>query len=778
MSNRPRTLILLLGILLLLSMCAWLWTAGSEALSQDPGSVENSSRQFNQAVELDRDDGTRPSDSEEQKARRDLAQKQLAATAKAKTGSLRIELQYSDGSAGAELTVLLAPKGIEVLSPSPDRREELSNESGIILLEDLQPRAYRLAFNHPQHPEQEVRILPGEESLLQVQFKAGLAIRGIVVNRQDRPVPGATIWTSLSQAVRPVATTDADGRFTLRDLRRHLSIGAMASGYAPSPVHALSALPGTELELRLVLQGPGGIVQGTVLDAEGNPTPHATVTFPNRDVPWTFLGDDQSHSLTPRTAFTDKAGRFRCEGLPPLRIAVLAQAAGKGRVEDRVQVIAGGVAEIVLRLPVTAALRGRVLAADGSPIADAWIGASTSRENFQMTESNAEGQYRLSGLLPGEIILKVMAGELSSDFSLQIAAGEDLERDLQFENRALIRGRLVSESGPALEDWMVRASGESRNQASVITDEEGRFTLENLSEGQAYLLEVFGKNDRWHSAFVFEDTFPSSEEIELRVPLAAQATGSIQGRILNWLGEPMAAAQVGAAQASQLMWIPETLGPDGRFHFTDLPVGEYLLAIKAGPQWQYMEPIMLQADELMDLGDLHQPQSGSCTLILKEAPELSSTRILILDHKRRLIAVVKPEGPGLLQYPMPAGSFFIQIDGEGFSSRETPLEIRGGEDSRIQVDAAASRTAQLTFAAKDSSVHALGKLQLSIFDASGSLFLQQQIAATGGRYLSTRKYLLGPYRFEARGPKGLAADGEFAVTAGEGELAGLAFELR
>jgi hypothetical protein len=106
------------------------------------------------------------------------------------------------------------------------------------------------------------------------------------------------------------------------------------------------------------------------------------------------------------------------------------------------------VAEVSLTLPRAARVRGRLVDARGAPVADAWVRASDPHpawallaESTPAVMTDAQGDFDLSGLMPGRYELRAQGPFETGDAqkSIEIAPGAELELvlDLRAPEQAL-----------------------------------------------------------------------------------------------------------------------------------------------------------------------------------------------------------------------------------------------------------------------------------------------------------------------------------------------------
>ena len=228
-----------------------------------------------------------------------------------------------------------------------------------------------------------------------------VVVRGVVLDSELRPAAGIALALLDDEALggaddvaaalaQPLARTAADGAFELQVTlppkgSRWLVIGG---GHWATMMHELSGWRGKPAvhDLGAFALAPGTSGAGRVRDAKGEPVEGAQVEVLDLLDSRTFMANRGSAQVKCRTlARSDARGIFRLSGM--------VQSAGRLRVrkdgcyDEQLQPVGIGEPLDVTLFPAPT-IRGRVLDADGKPVARAWVYAGSNS-----AKTDAEGRF-------------------------------------------------------------------------------------------------------------------------------------------------------------------------------------------------------------------------------------------------------------------------------------------------------------------------------------------------------------------------------------------------
>ncbi|WP_437675581.1 carboxypeptidase regulatory-like domain-containing protein [Sorangium sp. So ce131] len=220
-------------------------------------------------------------------------------------------------------------------------------------------------------------------------------IRGVVLDPDGRPIPGAAV--SCREEPSVTASADAEGRFELPPEAD--GCDAIASHPPFGDAEPTRVAAGRDNVLRL---SAAGAIEGEVVDESGRPVEEYLLAIESFSP--SAPGARSSVSGRARKV-SDPAGAFVWDELPPGRYVLTASAAGRPPARSAPVDVGGGRAarraRIVLRQGAT--LRGTVIDADSrAPVVEAQIeldAATSSGANaISLALTDAGGNYELVGV--------------------------------------------------------------------------------------------------------------------------------------------------------------------------------------------------------------------------------------------------------------------------------------------------------------------------------------------------------------------------------------------
>jgi hypothetical protein len=241
----------------------------------------------------------------------------------------------------------------------------------------------------------ELRVAGRQATEITLVLSPASAVRGTVVDADDHPVPGATLYVEGVPWIVRGATSDATGAFRLATVPNGVtSLVAVARGYKTARITLPRRDDSVELVVRVRLDA-GPPAQGTVLDPDGNPIKARIVACDGQPAESsTVSGDD---------------GTFQ---LPPAAIGCTATAQHDEYQASDAVVLAES-RRALLRLRPGGAIEGVVVDATGAPMPSFTVGVESYSGPQSRSLSAApprkvddpRGEFRMEKLAPGHYVL-------------------------------------------------------------------------------------------------------------------------------------------------------------------------------------------------------------------------------------------------------------------------------------------------------------------------------------------------------------------------------------
>jgi protocatechuate 3,4-dioxygenase beta subunit len=423
----------------------------------------------------------------------------------------------------------------------------------------------------------------------------GMTVTGSVVDPGFRPVEGALVelyegLAMLRDGAQPALTqrTGPDGLYRFPHVRpAPFLVVAQAEGFARA-MEKGEPEPGSEPTEMLVtvrlreVEPLRGLVLGLPDD---RPLAGARVVV---------------HPLDPGNAggqaTTDDDGRFVVPDIAAGNYSVSVSAGGHLPANDRTWADSG-LSELVFRLEVAGSIAGVVIGSDGQPVSHFDLQPLHHRRRLDTPKPRIErrriiardGSFSVDGLLPGFWCFEVWAkghaltisecvrvkkGENVQGVTIRLVRGATLTAVVQDDLGRPVPGARVSLHSNLEPDveFMRDTDLPAWMGSGTLTDEEGRFTLDELV-AITYQVQV----DHPDHAVVRRNhvTAVAGETTEL-APFVLERSASVSGQAVDSSGVAQAGATVTLYRIGSTSRNTTTDG-QGRFRFDRLPKGDYQL---------------------------------------------------------------------------------------------------------------------------------------------------------------------------------------------------------
>jgi hypothetical protein len=459
--------------------------------------------------------------------------------------------------------------------------------------------------------------LHGQPITVDFVLAPGGTIRGVVVNRQGKPVPNAKVTASTSRGWRGggnSATADDTGAFTLTGLGSGaVRLKAVAKGFASKESTVVELGIGEQLDgVRIVLDS-AYTISGRV----------ARAGKPSDGVPGVLVGcfsfsGDASISSEP----TNNAGEFEIWGVKPGSYMLFAIAKDNvPEVGTPVEVADKDVTGITIEMATGVVLSGRVdpalVSSVGLEVDKDKIGPATMFAAMKVMvvrgDSDASGAFTLKGAPPGEMsIVATTTDGRKGKLAITVDDKDQTNLIVKLEPRASVSGKVLDERGAAVGGVTVEVRDDGGGgggfrmsfgggDSSTLTSPDGSFKLVGLEPGKHALIVADS-----HGVIPFTQADKKDHKVELSkaqdmtgVMLTVEARdGVIRGVVVGLDKAPVADAWVSirpdfsnlSKQSRRDMRAsfmndsdPILTGADGKFTIDKLRRGLYQITVE-GPK--------------------------------------------------------------------------------------------------------------------------------------------------------------------------------------------------
>jgi len=351
------------------------------------------------------------------------------------------------------------------------------------------------------------------DSDVRLKIQPTLAIAGLVVDEDGKPVPRARVYAALPGADkkgRKRAQTDQSGRFRIAHLDAGDYIleaaptknqngywsGQVSKGFKATTTRAYPA--GTD-DVVIKVE-PGNRIAGRIVSPDGKPVGAAGVmalkavaatSSPRR-------GRQQNQPTT----FSNGRGEFELFGVEEGEYTIVV--VGSGYLIEQLSATVGQ-HDLVVNLKEGGTIEGKILAPDGSPVANQWLNlqpkdpeVTRKFQNIwargqqawnaiggwqsQAATTKSDGTFKVRGLFPGKYGMTLNSPRgVMPEMELHTGAGKVT---IRLRPALTIKGRVVTEAGGAPDTGSSPIWVNARGVSSwVQADADGNFELKGVPEG-------------------------------------------------------------------------------------------------------------------------------------------------------------------------------------------------------------------------------------------------------------------------------------------------------
>lgn len=501
---------------------------------------------------------------------------------------------------GADVTLWRSPRDPSQVEVIAARAQ--TSAIAPLRFDALDPGAYRITVHFATRLQHEAicELVAGREEQVDVEVTIFGRVHGHVVDEALRPLPGVDVLVGqrhragvAGDLVRRVGRSAADGSFAAFYLAEDEYIAAADGRRVSSRSHPLQQLGTFALDdepVRLVLEGEGTVLRGSVVDELGVALQGVDVHV-QEDVE--HLGrDDAGAWVGPRLPVhckSDAQGRFEARGLPRGRVRVFASHLPWASSEQAIDLDIDA-AEVRLVLARRARLSGFVRDEHGQGLRGFFVSLRQG-PSWMTSVTRPDGSFRFDGVdfAPFAIVAQHTASSFSTGLVDKPAPTQLEQRvDIEVGPVRVLRGSAVDASGRALAGFRITCTQSVEGRAAsspeervIETHEDGSFVLWGLAAGP-HVVRLFAPGGQGTPSALAEARVEAdSDELRLVAPSGARLFGRLHGSIVDDRGRPLDGLIVHLASKVAPQFAASTRLVAGAFRFDDLPLQNLQLSLQS-----------------------------------------------------------------------------------------------------------------------------------------------------------------------------------------------------
>ena len=489
-----------------------------------------------------------------------------------------------------------------------------SNEVSMIVLSDakggftfapLLPDDYQLSGLHPAYAiESGLVRVPATRSRA-VAAQPFARARGHVLNEEKKPVANAFVSASGTGGARGrSAVTNAAGEFAVRvvpTLTYPVPLYASKRDFVTGASESRIWQPGDTRDDMVITLAHGFVARVQVVDKKDNPVPNAQV-----NVTRAGEGPQRSTAVACADPSIPDCHRTGADGIVAVRtiegrhdLIVFGDDVSPARLPN--QVLNARSATIVVHVDRGVEISGRVVLADGTPVAGAVV-EMTTQVMPRSAVSAADGTFTMAGIASGSSVVTAVSsdGHLSATPVTVNAPARDVTLTMPRGGR--IEGRVLDRATqqPVTDFSILRPSRSGRGDwddsgQQPVHSDDGRYALDNVSPGAARLLvRASGYVAGSRSDITVEDGKTVSG-IDVQLDRGAKVSGRVTSA-----NAPVAGVQVHLAFMRMPSFNEATTDADGFYTLDGVAEGDRTIEFQKTGYVVAQKPVEIMAGK-----DLH-----------------------------------------------------------------------------------------------------------------------------------------------------------------------------
>lgn len=600
-----------------------------------------------------------------------------------------------------------------------------TGSDGSFLLEGLREGRYWLMCGSDEHGRGQANPVTSPSVGTTIRLGGVGWVEGRVLGGDGSPRAGVSLrpWGNepFGYVYSQVHRVAADGSFRLPLTPGSWTVDAWDESGALAQGTKASVKVGetTRVEIRLPA---GGVVRGTVTDAEGHHVEGAEV--------YVRMGGFPPGPNREQYARTGSEGGFQLKGLPlePLKLHVRHPRHADTTWEGT-PAAEGSATHVTIRMGGGARITGQVLRGEGVPAAGEQVNLFQNWFEPRSTFCDAQGTYVFEPVAAGtwQLSTGVFENGAPGQVKTGIVVGPEGTVRVDFVARGgtgTLTGRITLSGKPAAGSLVrvLDARGEAGQQAATA-DAQGAWRVEGLQPGALrVIVQVPSGATVQRTVELDEETLAATLDLVL-------GTSTVRGRVLRGDGQPVTGAWVtleaadGDGDAMGRMRAQKTTATDGSFAADGLEAGRYLLRVNSGEHAQHLgEPFLLAEGATHDAGDIRLAPGVSLSGRVTDdtGKPVEDATVSLRDARGRTVfsfSMATTGSDGRYDvHGLEAGPYTVRFEARGLAPDERPVTLgaQGGS-----LDGVLSRGGTLQVLVEDDAGRPVAGARVSLVDARG-----------------------------------------------------------
>jgi hypothetical protein len=575
---------------------------------------------------------------------------------------------------------------------------------------------------------------------LEVRLARGAVLQGSVRTTEGKVVAGARV-----SAGPAGARSDGEGFYRIEGVATGKVEVDLFHPNHPRQQRRMTIEPGTNsLDFEVAA---GRRVAGRIVDDAGQPIGAAELAL---ETP----GWGHDHRIFRARSAAD--GLFELAEVPAGRYQLDAAARGYAplRRKELVEVAAADVEDLVVTLGAAGAVEGRVGGLDEEQLSRVELRAE-DEEGMELSRQGRvgpAGRFEVRDLAPGVWKLHAaLASELREVTArVVITPGDTAQRDLIFNDRLALSGRVELDGEPLPEARVSVRAGSRTLERSVLTGYDGTFRLADL-EPDTYWIGV----SHQRQALTYNDTLELTADREIVLRLE---NGAFRGQVRDAAtGKPLATAyaQLSPTAGAEFL-VAGATDAAGQVLLPRVPPGTLRLRVSAEGYKADERTVEVAAGPTGETVEVELEPAAGLDLVVHLASGTVPAEVEVRAEAAGLAERRKVERDGHVRLPsLPAGTWNLAVTAPGGSPVRVVAQVPGPAVAVILPDAAPLQVEVPALLESD----LIGSLRLA--DAAGRLLeivspagqLGSQTALVAGRAL-VPAVPAGAWNLQAETPDG------------------------